>query len=68
MEVFSPGTIVRVHKHEAHVVAVRVEQRQLVTYLIVYWEKMDRKEMWVNSFEVEAYESHSATTKIGFKT
>lgn len=76
MEIFKPGTLVRLMRSgnqdslPAVVLKVMVEGPELaVSYSVAFWEKTTRTEVWVQSHEVKGGRDYAGPTSkpLGFK-
>jgi hypothetical protein len=75
IEIIQPGSPVLIGGHRNHreksesipatVIAVMIEENRHVTYKCIWWQGRDRKELWLESIEVERM-PETQQQKIGF--
>lgn len=63
MEIYKPGTTVKINEIEATVLSVQINENRII-YHLSWWVNSDRKTEWVEEFEIHSKEHKE---KIGFK-
>lgn len=63
MQIYKPGSTVKINEIEATVISVGIYENR-ITYHLSWWVNSDRKTQWVEEFEITSKEPKE---KIGFK-
>jgi hypothetical protein len=70
LEVLAPGTPIEfIHSAPTvfgEVASIRIGPELNILYFVIWWSRDDRKEDWVNAFEIKAV-NEPTPIKIGFK-
>ena len=71
MEIYKPGTIVRIRYYwnseiKAQVVAVKISDNNQVDYLVSWWDDRTRHEQWLSKNEVRYKYNETKKAQIGF--